>query len=169
MLRIFTKERSFNKNKEAKEILVDYNQLLVTKARAEFELKDYNSKIKEAKKELGQITSNLQKDKLDFEMVISQQKLMKKEILQLEKEHKFILTELASLGKQENTTQTFVDDKTFRYLSTLKRQIGSIWPTKIENQTNKSLSQKHLLPKQRTKEIPIYPNKIITKKKFQYF
>ena len=169
MIKILTKEHNFNNNKKAKDIWIDYSQILEKKARADFELTDYHSKIKEAEKEFGQITSNLQKAKLDFEILFSKQKLMKKEILQLEKEHKFILTELASLGKRENTTQTIVDDKAFSYLCTLIRQIGSdLADKKIKNQTNKSMSRKHLLLKQNTK-LQNYPNIIKTKEKFQYF
>ena len=66
------------------------------------ELKAYKNQIKQAASELAKITVNLEKTKLEFEQLLTQQMIKKKNILQLEKEHKFILTELALFAKHNN-------------------------------------------------------------------
>jgi len=83
--------------------MADLIKLQAERKLTEDDLKILKFRIKQAQLEFTKISANLEKTKSDFEILLTQQMLNKKEILQLEKEHKFILTELASLtGKKQS-------------------------------------------------------------------
>ena len=118
------------------------------------ELKAYKNQIKQAESELAKITVNLEKTKLEFEQLLTQQMIKKKNILQLEKEHKFILTELALFAKH-NKEQLVEKTTNLEHplyplikkaiLKTMKEQINKEYKTRkeLESFDHKPIYQKY--------------------------
>ena len=95
MRRIFARKTVLDNKTNEKSITTDLNKLQQERELAKVELNLIKSRIKNVEIEFARTTANLEKTKSDFELVLTQQMLKRKETLQLEKEHKFILTELA--------------------------------------------------------------------------
>jgi len=95
MRRIFARKTVLDNKTNEKSITTDLNKLQQERELAKAELNQLKSRIKNVELEFARTTANLEKTKSDFELVLTQQMLKRKETLQLEKEHKFILTELA--------------------------------------------------------------------------
>lgn len=99
MIKLFSSVKDSQENAKADSLYSDLDKLNSEMTTTRMELQEYKNKINQAKSELTKITVNLEKTKFEFEQLFTLQKIKKKDILQLENEHKFILRELALFGK----------------------------------------------------------------------
>ena len=156
--------------KNIKIIMADLIKLQAERKLTEDDLKVLKFRIKQAQLEFTKISANLEKTKSDFEILLTQQMLNKKEILQLEKEHKFILTELASLtGKKQSQ---IIESPSFtgkNLYSLLKEAIRDVMREQAENKSKSSMKEEYLIKKQGTQVEHKKQKDIALKNRFRYF
>lgn len=150
MRNIFSSEKD-TETKNIKQIMSDLIKLPAERKLLEEELKVLKTRINQSQLELTKIYNNLEKTKSDFEILLTQQMLKKKETLNLEKEHKFILTEIASLtGHKQRQIIDLSGYSDQNFYPLLKEAIRDVMGKEAKNQSKSSMNEESLIKKQGT-------------------